>query len=74
MLRLRPLPPEKVIRALEKAGFERVRQKGSHIFMRHPNGRTTIVPYHKKENIGRGLLRKIIRDAQMTVEEFMNLI
>jgi predicted RNA binding protein YcfA (HicA-like mRNA interferase family) len=73
-LRLRPLPPEKVIRALEKAGFERVRQKGSHIFMRHPNGRTTIVPYHKKENIGRGLLRKIIRDAQMTVEEFMNLI
>jgi len=73
-LRLRPLPPEKVIRALEKAGFVRVRQKGSHVFMRHPNGRTTIVPYHKKEKIGRGLLRKIIRDAQMTVEEFMKLI
>jgi predicted RNA binding protein YcfA (HicA-like mRNA interferase family) len=53
-LRLRPLPPEKVIRALEKAGFVRVRQKGSHVFMRHPNGRTTIVPYHKKENIEEG--------------------
>jgi len=73
-LKLRPLPPEKVIRALEKAGFVRVRQKGGHIFMRHPDGRTTVVTYHKGEDIGRGLLRKIIRDAKMSVEEFMRLV
>lgn len=52
----------------------KLRQKGGHIFMRHPDGRTTVVAYHKKEDIGRGLLRKIIRDAKMSVEEFMRLV
>ncbi|MEE9594412.1 MAG: type II toxin-antitoxin system HicA family toxin [Candidatus Hydrothermarchaeales archaeon] len=73
-MKLRPLPPEKVIRALEKSGFVQVRQKGSHIFMRHPDGRTTVVTYHKREDIGRGLLRKIIRDTKMSVDEFMHLV
>ena len=73
-MKLRPLSVEKVLRALEKAGFERIRQKGSHVFMRHPDGRTTVVPLHKGEDIGRGLLRKIIRDSKMSVEEFMKLV
>jgi len=71
-LKLRPLPPEKVIRALEKAGFQRIRQKGSHIFMRHLDGRSTMVPFHKGEDIGRWLLRKIIRDTKLTVKEFLS--
>lgn len=49
MARLRPLPPRKVIEILEKLGFQRVRQKGSHLFLRHPDGRTTLVPTHKKD-------------------------
>jgi len=73
-LKLRPLPPERIIRILEKAGFQKIRQKGSHIFMRHPDGRTTVVPFHKGEDIGRGLLRKIIRDAKMNVDEFFGVL
>lgn len=73
-MKLRPLPPERIIRILEKAGFQKIRQKGSHIFMRHPDGRTTVVPFHKGEDIGRGLLRKIIRDAKMNVDEFFGVL
>ena len=39
--------------------------------MRHPDARTTVVPIHTGEDIGRGLLRKIIRDARLDVEEFL---
>ncbi len=39
--------------------------------MEHPDGRTTVVPIHPGEDIGRGLLRKIIRDAQVDEDEFL---
>jgi predicted RNA binding protein YcfA (HicA-like mRNA interferase family) len=72
-LKLKPLPPNKVIKILEKMGFQKIRQKGSHVFMRHPDGRTTLVPVHKGEDIGRGLLRKIVRDVKVKREEFLKL-
>ena len=71
MPRLSPVPARKVMRALEALGFRPVRQKGSHLFMEHPDGRTTVVPIHPGEDIGRGLLRKIIRDAQVDEDEFL---
>jgi predicted RNA binding protein YcfA (HicA-like mRNA interferase family) len=73
-LKLRPLPSQKVIKALEKIGFSVIRQRGSHAFLRHPDGRTTVVPIHPGEKIGRGLLRKIIKDAKLTREEFLRLV
>ena len=73
-MKLKPLPPDKVIKTLEKMGFKKLRQKGSHIFMRHPDGRTTLVPVHKREEIGRGLLRKIIRDIKTKRDEFLKLV
>ncbi len=73
-MKLNPQPPEKVLKVLEKAGFNKVRQKGSHIFMKHSDGRITVVPFHKGEDIGRGLLRKIIRDAKLSREEFLKLL
>ena len=72
-----PLPllnARQVITALEKAGFEIARQKGSHIRLRHADGRTVTVPVHKGQEIGRGLLRKILRDADLTREEFVQLL
>ncbi len=74
MVRLVPLPPRKVIRALESLGFQAVRQSGSHVFMRHPDGRATVVPVHPREDIGRGLLRRIIRDARVEVGEFLKRV
>ena len=73
-MKLTPLSSNKVIKALQTLGFQKIRQKGSHCFFRHPDGRTTIVPIHKGEDIRRGLLRKIIRDTEVTVEEFMKLV
>lgn len=72
-----PLPilnARQIIAAVEKAGFEVVRQKGSHVRLRHADGRVTTVPVHKGQEIGRGLLRKILRDADLTREEFVQLL
>ena len=46
----------RLIRALRKFGFEVIRTKGSHHFVQHLDGRCTVVPLHKGESIGRGLL------------------
>jgi predicted RNA binding protein YcfA (HicA-like mRNA interferase family) len=42
--------------------------------MQHPDGRTTVVPIHPGEDIGRGLLRKVIRDAQVDEDEFLESV
>ena len=60
----------RVIRYLESLGFVQARQKGSHKFFRHPDGRTATVPDHRREDLGRGILSKILPDAETTPEEF----
>jgi predicted RNA binding protein YcfA (HicA-like mRNA interferase family) len=55
---------------LEKEGFLSVRQKGSHKFYRHNDGRTTVVPIHSNKPIKRGLLKAILEEKHMTREEF----
>ncbi len=74
MPRLPSLNSWEVIRVLGKVGFEQVRQKGSHVFMRHPDGRTTLIPVRQGRDIDRSLLRKIIRDMDITRDEFMDLL
>ncbi len=58
-----------LIRALRKLGFEEIRIKGSHHFLQHPDGRGTVVPVHRGETIGRGLLAQILRDCDISREE-----
>ena len=65
---------ERVVRALERAGFKVVRVAGSHHIMRHPNGRGTTVPVHPGRDVARGTLRGILADAGMTVEELQRLL
>ena len=62
-----------IIAALRKAGFEVKRTKGSHHFLLHPDGRRTVVPVHSGETIGPGLFSKILRDCEMTSDEFEKL-
>jgi predicted RNA binding protein YcfA (HicA-like mRNA interferase family) len=57
---LKPQSPIKVIKALSKIGFKIVRNQGSHVVLKHPDGRLTVVPVHAGEDIGTGLLNKII--------------
>jgi predicted RNA binding protein YcfA (HicA-like mRNA interferase family) len=67
MNRLPALTAKELIRALEKAGFQVIRQRGSHVRLRHPDGRVVTVPVHAGQTIGRELLKKILRDARMSV-------
>lgn len=74
MSNLPSIDGRKFIRALRKAGFEVIRIKGSHHFLRHSDGRTTVVPVHGKETIGIGLFHKILRDSELTDKEFLDLL
>lgn len=69
-----PISAKKAIKALENLGFAQIRQKGSHLFMQHPDGRTTIIPIHAGKDIGKGLVRKIINDAKISRDEWIDLI
>jgi predicted RNA binding protein YcfA (HicA-like mRNA interferase family) len=72
--RLPAVRASEVIRVLEKVGFIRIRQSGSHATYRHPDGRWTIVSVHPVKVIPRGTLRKILRDANLTAQEFKALL
>lgn len=63
-----------IIRALNRVGFEVARIRGSHHFLRHPDGRATVVPVHAGEAIGPGLLSKILRDTELSREDFIGLL
>ena len=57
-------------RVLLRLGFEPVRQKGSHVFYRHPDGRTTTVPHHPGRDLARPLVREILREIDLTPDQF----
>jgi predicted RNA binding protein YcfA (HicA-like mRNA interferase family) len=62
------------IKFLQTVGFIIARVNGSHFRLKHPDGRITTVPVHKKEDLPKGLMRKIIReDLELEQEEFLNL-
>lgn len=70
-----PLPvlvANEVMQVLERHGFHQARQKGSHVRMKHPDGRATVVPQHGKRPLKRGLLRSIIRQSGLNVEDFVS--
>ncbi len=63
-----------LIAALAKAGFAITRIRGSHRFLRHSDGRATVVAAHAGETIGPGLLHKILRDCHLKVEDLEKLL
>lgn len=63
-----------LLAALRRAGFVLVRSKGSHHFLRHPDGRGTVVPVHGGETIGPGLLASILRDVKLTRPQLHELL
>ncbi len=62
---------EKVLFSL---GFKSVRQKGSHVFYRHPDGRTTTVPHHPGRNLARPLTREILREIEVSPDQFQEVL
>ena len=69
MSRFPSLTGAQLIKVLSKFDFEVIRTRGSHRFLRHPDGRCTTVPVHRGETIGRGLFSRILRDCEITREE-----
>jgi predicted RNA binding protein YcfA (HicA-like mRNA interferase family) len=65
---------ERVVRALERAGFKVARVAGSHHILRHADGRGTTVPVHPGRDIAKGTLRGILADVGMTVEQLQELL
>ena len=70
MTRLPVVNYRKMNAVLLKLGFSVARQKGSHVFYRHPDGRTTTVPNHLGRDLPRPLVRKILQDIGLTPDEF----
>lgn len=73
MTRLAIISAEDMERILIHLGFKRKRQVGSHIMFTHPDGRCTVIPFHKGEDLARGLIRKILRDIDISPEEYERL-
>jgi len=68
---LKPIAADKLLKILEKKEILPIRQKGSHVFVKGPEGQTSVIPVHKNEKIGRGLLEKILRDLDISREDFL---
>ena len=68
------LQGKQLIKALQKINFSVIRIKGSHHFLKHIDGRCTVVPVHAGETIGPGLITKILRDCDLTRDELLKLM
>lgn len=74
MTQLPSINGKELVAALKRAGFEVVRVKGSHHFIRHSDGRSTVVTVHTGEDIGPGLMAKILRDCEISRDQFQELL
>ena len=61
-------------RLLFRLGFKSIRQKGSHVFYRHEDGRTTTIPHHKGRMLARPLIREILREIEIHIDEYYELL
>lgn len=74
MTRLRVVDAKSMERVLLALGFQTVRQKGSHVFYRHPDGRTTTIPHHQGRDLARPLIREILREIELSPEQFQAVL
>ena len=72
MTRLPVLDAKTLEKVLLDLGFEKTRQKGSHAFYRHKDGRTTTIPHHSGRDLARPLLREILREIELAPEELLD--
>ena len=63
-----------LLAALGRLGFQLVRIRGSHHFVRHPDGRQTVVPVHAGEGLGPGLMNKILHECEVSREELTRVL
>ena len=74
MTQLKLLTAAGLERLILGLGFVKIRQKGSHVFYRHEDGRTTTIPHHSGKDLPRPLLRAILREIRLSIEEYNALL
>lgn len=74
MSKLKLIDAQTMEKLLFLLGFKRIRQKGSHVFYGHPDGRTTTVPHHKGRVLARPLIREILREIEVAVDEYADYL
>lgn len=74
MTRLPVVDARTMERILLRLGFAAVRRRGSHVFYRHSDGRTTTIPHHAGRDLARPLIRAILREIDLTPDDFVELI
>jgi len=72
-MKLIPISGRELCKLVEKLGFEKVHQAGSHVRYFHPDGRKTTIPVHSNEDLGKGLLLEILKQIKITKEEYEEL-
>lgn len=73
MPKLIPVSGKKMCRIVEKLGFVKVHQTGSHIRYFHPDGKKTVIPVHSNEELGKGLLIEILKQIELSREKYEEL-
>jgi len=74
MSRLKLLTAKDLEKLITRLGFVKTRQKGSHAFYRHVDGRTTVIPFHISKNLPRPIIRLILKEIDLSVDEYNELI
>jgi len=68
------LPPQRLIKILEKTGFKVIRQKGSHVIMINDKGTRIVIPVPSRKRYKPGLIRAIIKEVGLNREEFFKIL
>lgn len=71
-MKLPLLSAREVLKALERLGFVEVHRKGSHVKMKHADGRTIVFPFH--DEVDRFTLKGALRDASIEIEDFLRQV
>ena len=74
MSKLQLIDAKTMEKLLKTIGFTKSRQKGSHVFYRHTDGRTTTVPFHCSKDLARPLIRAILNEINISINEYNNLL
>lgn len=74
MSKLPVVSAKELEKLLLKLGFTVIRQKGSHKFYKHPDGRYTTIPHHSGEDISRPLIRAILRQIELDADEYVRML
>lgn len=70
MTKIKLVNARKMEKLLLKLGFKKIRQRGSHVFYKHPDGRYTTIPHHRGRVLARPLIKEILKEIEMSVDEY----